>query len=354
MRGDRRVNRLKLHELEVLLEVAQAGSMAKAAAQLALSEPAVSRSISDMENTLGVSLFDRSSKGVEPTRYGRALIKRGVAVFDELRQGIREIEAIKDPTMGEVHIGATSTIAEVGIVAAVIGQMSQKYPRINFHVVEATPEWLFHKLRERSLDLIRLGGLSEVFNEKLCSRAQGSFFQRHDASRSSGHGEFHGQDLELGKRCAILLTFDPVASNDIVSEMLYEDRMVIVAAADNRWTRQSRVDLADLVDENWTLPEPEHPVTSIVASAFRAIGCEPPPVIATAAPGRIRDTMLATGRFLTVVQESAATRQPGRRRWTGAVAPAAWQYSLAKRRNSAPSQEQNPRPSLDHPVGARE
>jgi DNA-binding transcriptional LysR family regulator len=210
-------------------------------------------------------------------------------------------------------------------------------------------------LRRSTISLCqRLGGLSEVFNEKLCSRAQGSFFQRHDASRSSGHGEFHGQDLELGKRCAILLTFDPVASNDIVSEMLYEDRMVIVAAADNRWTRQSRVDLADLVDENWTLPEPEHPVTSIVASAFRAIGCEPPPVIATAAPGRIRDTMLATGRFLTVVQESAATRQPGRRRWTGAVAPAAWQYSLAKRRNSAPSQEQNPRPSLDHPVGARE
>jgi DNA-binding transcriptional LysR family regulator len=154
MHGDHRINRLKLHELQVLLAVAQAGSMAKAAAQLAISEPAVSRSISDMEHTLGVSLFDRSSKGVEPTPYGRALIKRGVAVFDELRQGIREIETIKDPTMGEVHIGATSTIAEVGIVAAVIGQMSQKYPRINFHVVEATPEWLFHELRERSLDLI--------------------------------------------------------------------------------------------------------------------------------------------------------------------------------------------------------
>jgi DNA-binding transcriptional LysR family regulator len=214
--------------------------MAKAASQLALSEPAVSRSISDMEHTLGVSLFDRSSKGVEPTPYGRVLIKRGVAIFDELRQGIREIDTIKDPTIGEVHIGATSTIAEVGIVAAVIAQMSQKYPCINFHVVEATPEWLFHELRERSLDLI------------------------------------------------ILLRFDPVASNDIVSEMLYEDRIVIVAAADNPWSRQSRVELVDLVDENWTLPEPEHPVTSIVASAFRAIGCEAPRVTATAAPGRYR------------------------------------------------------------------
>src|SRR5262249_10277887 len=95
--------------------------------------------LSDMEHTLGVSLFDRSSRGVEPTPYGWALIKRGVAVFDELRLGIREIEFIKDPTIGEVHIGATSTIAEVGIVAAIIDHMSQKYPRVSFHVVEATP-----------------------------------------------------------------------------------------------------------------------------------------------------------------------------------------------------------------------
>src|SRR5262245_56766612 len=256
MQGDR-VNRLKLHELHILLAVAQAGSMAKAAAQLAISEPAVSRSISDMEHTLGVSLFDRSSKGVEPTPYGRALIKRGVAVFDELRQGIREIEFIKDPTIGEVHIGATSTIAEVGIIAAVIARMSQKYARVSFHIVEATPERLFIDLRERNLDLI------------------------------------------------ILLTFDPVASSDIISEMLYEDRMVVVAAANNPWTRRSRVELADLVDENWTLPEPGHPLTSIMAKAFRAIGCEAPRVTATAAPGRIRTTLLATGRFLAVIQESA-------------------------------------------------
>jgi DNA-binding transcriptional LysR family regulator len=231
--------------------------MAKAAAQLAISEPAVSRAISDMEHTLGVPLFDRSSKGVEPTPYGRALIKRGVAVFDELRLGIREIEFIKDPTIGEVHIGATSTIAEVGIVAAVIDHMSQKYPRVSFRVVEATPERLFHELRDRNLDLI------------------------------------------------ILLTFDPVAGNDIVSEMLYEDRMVIVAAANNPWTRRCRVELADLVNEHWTLPEPGHPVTSIVAKNFRAIGYEASRVTATAAPGRIRDTLLATGRFLTVAQESA-------------------------------------------------
>jgi DNA-binding transcriptional LysR family regulator len=139
MQTDLRVGRLKLHELRILLAVAHAGSMTRAATQLAISEPAISRAVSDMERTLGVCLLDRNSRGVEPTPYGRALIKRGVAVFDELQQGINEIEFIKDPTIGEVRIGATSTIAEVGIVAAVIDQICQKYQRVSFHVVAATP-----------------------------------------------------------------------------------------------------------------------------------------------------------------------------------------------------------------------
>lgn len=257
MQTDLRVGRLKLHELRILLAVAHAGSMTRAATQLAISEPAISRAVSDMERTLGVCLLDRNSKGVEPTPYGRALIKRGVAVFDELRQGINEIEFIKDPTIGEVRIGATSTIAEVGIVAAVIDQMCQKYPRVSFHVVAATPATLLQELRERNLDLI------------------------------------------------VLLTFDPITGDEFVSEKLYEDRLVVVAAASNPWTRRHRVELADLVHENWTLPEPGHPVMSIVAKAFHALGCEAPRVTATTAPGRIRDNLLATGRFLTVVQESA-------------------------------------------------
>src|SRR3954466_3989748 len=94
--------KLKLRQLEILLAVAQAGSMAKAAKQLAISQPAVSRAIADMEHTLGVPLVDRGPQGVEPTQYGRALLKRGTAVFDELKQGVRDIEFLSDPTAGEL------------------------------------------------------------------------------------------------------------------------------------------------------------------------------------------------------------------------------------------------------------
>src|SRR5215469_13191009 len=97
--------RMKLRDLHVFSTVVQRGSMAKAAAHLGISQPAVSEVIADLEHTLGVRLFDRHPQGVEPTRYGQALFKRGLAAFDELKQGIRDIEFLSDPTSGELTIG---------------------------------------------------------------------------------------------------------------------------------------------------------------------------------------------------------------------------------------------------------
>src|SRR5258708_1679081 len=83
--NDRVRRRLKLRDVDILLAVIQTGSMGKAAAALNMSQPAVSKAIAYLEHTLGVRLLDRSRQGVEPTPYGRALIKRGVAMFDELQ-----------------------------------------------------------------------------------------------------------------------------------------------------------------------------------------------------------------------------------------------------------------------------
>jgi molybdenum-dependent DNA-binding transcriptional regulator ModE len=101
--------RLKLHDVRVLMSVVQTGSMSKAAERLGTAQPALSRSIAELEHALGVRLLDRSPRGVEPTAYGRALIRRGVAVFDELRQGVKDIEFLADPTAGELRIGAKIT-----------------------------------------------------------------------------------------------------------------------------------------------------------------------------------------------------------------------------------------------------
>src|SRR5690242_3259806 len=105
--NDRIGRRIKLGDLHILLAVAQAGSMAKAASELAVSHPAVSRAIRDLEHALGVQLLERNARGVTLTDYGRAMIERSYAAFDELRQGVKDIESLADPTSGEVRIGTT-------------------------------------------------------------------------------------------------------------------------------------------------------------------------------------------------------------------------------------------------------
>src|SRR5215468_9950580 len=93
--------RLRLRDLHLFFAVVQRGSMAKAATHLGISQPAVSEVIADLEHTLGVRLFDRRSQGVELTIYGRALLNRGETAFDELKQAIRDIEFLADPSKGE-------------------------------------------------------------------------------------------------------------------------------------------------------------------------------------------------------------------------------------------------------------
>ena len=128
--------RLRLRDLHILFAVVQWGSMAKAAKQLAMSQPAVSEAIANLEEALRVRLLDRSSKGIEPTLYAHALLKRGHVVFDELRQGIRDIEFLADPSAGEVRI-ASGEMMVAGLLAAVIDRLSRLHPRIVVRVIQA-------------------------------------------------------------------------------------------------------------------------------------------------------------------------------------------------------------------------
>jgi DNA-binding transcriptional LysR family regulator len=97
-------SRVRLRDLHILLTVVQNGSMVKAAAQLSFSQPAISDAIATLEAALGVRLLDRSRKGVEPTAYGALLLKYGQMAIDDLRQGVKEIEFLADPTAGELRI----------------------------------------------------------------------------------------------------------------------------------------------------------------------------------------------------------------------------------------------------------
>src|SRR5947209_15976110 len=108
--ADRIGRRVRLRDLHIVLAVAEHGSMAKASEYLAVSHPVISKTISDLERTLGVRLFDRHSQGVELTLYGKALANTGLHVFDEMRQGMKQLESLTDPRAGELRVGSPEII----------------------------------------------------------------------------------------------------------------------------------------------------------------------------------------------------------------------------------------------------
>lgn len=244
--------RLKLHDIRVLMSVVDTGSMNKAAERLGTSQPAVSRAISDLERTLGVSLLDRSPAGVEPTQYGRALINRGLAVFDELRQSVKDIEFLADPGAGVLRIGCTESMAD-GFIPIVIDGLTKKYPRPSFQVVTLSGPPIYDQLAARKVDLV-ICRVPKNAREKY-----------------------------------------------LVVEELFHDSHVVAAGPGNRWMRRRKVELAELLNEPWTLPSLDSFGSIFLTEAFRAKGLEPPRVVATAESRMMRSRLLATGRFLTML-----------------------------------------------------
>src|SRR5260370_37090766 len=102
---DRIGRRLKLNDLQILIIVAESGSMGKAAKALGISQPSVSKAISDIEHAIGVRLLDRSADGVALTVYGQALIRRGISSFNELSRGFRHIDPCSTPAVRHLTIG---------------------------------------------------------------------------------------------------------------------------------------------------------------------------------------------------------------------------------------------------------
>jgi DNA-binding transcriptional LysR family regulator len=248
---DRVRRRLRLRDVDILLTVIQTGSMGKAASALNMSQPNVSKAIASLEHTLGVRLLDRSRQGVEPTAYGRALIKRGVAMFDELRQGVEDIAALGDPTVGEVRMGGSEhTISAV--YAPIVHRLSRQYPRMSFRVIVGDLRTLSTELDARNIDLV----VSRMYRP---------------------------------------------ASEEHSAEVLFEDPLVVVTGPSNPLARRRSIEFGELLNEPWTLQPRENSFGSFAMDAFRSAGYAPPQITVATTSSALRGEMLATGRYLSMV-----------------------------------------------------
>jgi DNA-binding transcriptional LysR family regulator len=253
---DRIGRRLKLHDLHILFAVVQCGSMAKAARQLGVSQPAISEIVADLEHALGVRLLDRHSWGIEPTIYGEAVLKRSTAVFDELKQSIRDVEFLADPTTGEIRIGCVESLS-VTILPQIALRFSQQYPRVVLNVDDLTaPAIDLPGLRDRKYDCILV-------------------------------------------RLVTPLPGYPLA-DDLNAELLFDDRLVVAAGANSRWTRRRKIDLAELVDEPWILAPPGTWHHVCMAEAFRALGLGLPKASMISLSVTLRTQLMAAGPYISV------------------------------------------------------
>ncbi|HMJ40845.1 MAG TPA: LysR substrate-binding domain-containing protein [Pseudolabrys sp.] len=212
---------MKLHQLAALVSASESGSLRQAAEKLHLSQPALSRSIRELENELGVKLLERTPLGVEPTAYGKAVILRSRIVDSELRQAKDDIAHLRAATRGDLRIGATP-VAAFSLLPAVLARLKKSRPQLQVSVTDGMGSSLFQQLRQGDFDFV---------------------FGRID------------QDI------------DP---HEFSADVLFNDSLVVVARRDHPLARTRPGQKMKWEETEWFLPSGDNPARTAFEKAFYA------------------------------------------------------------------------------------
>jgi len=249
---------LKLRDIRFVAAVAEAGSMARAAGELGVTQSAVSQVIAGLEADLGVQLFDRGRRGVTPTVYGEALIRRGHAALDEIRTCLQEIDFLKNDGRGVIRIGCPETLA-ASVLPLALETFSKQFPGVTVEVETFTGAEAADKLLDRSIDLVlaRDGpGLDALLN-----------------------------------------------ASDFQVTRLFEDKLKIVVGHTSRWAKIRHVRLEDLADAPWIVL-PYGWGEGVLPEAFAEKGLPAPHIALKTFSIHLRLHLLATGQYVTALPQS--------------------------------------------------
>jgi DNA-binding transcriptional LysR family regulator len=258
---DRQIGRrLRLRDLFVFLTVAEIGSMGRAAAKLGVATPSISEVIAALEHAVGAQLLDRSPKGVVTTPYGEALLVRARAAFDELRQGIRDIEFIGDAQAGELRIGCPESIT-AGFLLPILQHLTSIYPRLLFDVRQVQqPTIDYPELRERKIDL----------------------------ALARWGDDPHTAEID----------------SDLAIEILLNDPYFLVVSQKSKWARRRKLDLGELVDAKFIVPPADAWGGALVVEAFKRRELPSPNVAISTLSISLRNEMIGGGDFITLLTKS--------------------------------------------------
>lgn len=201
-------SQVKLRQLLVLEVVADCGAVSRAAERLSISQPAVSKTIRELEETLGEQLFERGVKGVSPTLFGSHVIRYAKSMHAELKRTAEELTVLKERGVRPLSVGSYM-VALPSLLPRALSIYLEMEGAVQVSVVTGSKEELMRGLRDGDLELV-VGRMAE-----------------------------------------------PTLNDDLRQIPLYFEPIVMVVGAGNALARQPLVKPKDLENQEWVLPPPD-------------------------------------------------------------------------------------------------
>ncbi len=248
---------LNLHHLRVFAAVAEHGGFSRAALALRLSQPAVSKSVRELEREVGLSLFDRAGRTTSLTDAGALLLARARELFGVERLAEEELSALRGLETGILRVGASTTVATY-FLPPLLARFHAEHPRVVLRVLSANTRAIARRLLEGRLDIALVEG--------------------------------------------------PVAHRRISIVPWREDELVVIAPSTHPLVRREKVSASDLVGEPFILREPGSGTRVVAEAALAAHGIHPTATVQLGSTEAIKQAV-AAGLGLAVVSRAAAADQ---------------------------------------------
>jgi len=161
---------MRIEEIRAFLTIVEAGSIRGAAKKLGVTQPALTKTLRNLETRLGAPLMLRSVDGVTPTQYGRALIPRATLITEEFLRASEELSQMSGHRGGYVAIGI-SPVVSLFLGASALSRLWQRHPLANIHIVHGQYEYLIAGIQEGKLDF-SMGPIPRATIDKRISTEQ--------------------------------------------------------------------------------------------------------------------------------------------------------------------------------------
>lgn len=250
-------NRLRFKQLALIATIDELRSLRKVAEAMHMSQPAATKMLQEIEETLGVTLFDRQPKGLVPTAFGQSLVHYAQLTMSDLDNLREKLVAQMHGAIGEIAVGTTRAPTPALITNAIV-ELKRRFPLLTISIHVDTSDELLHMLEQGKLDIV-LGRIAD-------------------------HSEHTGLKFEELER----------------------ETVSVVAGRHHPLAGAALLTLADLAQSPWILQPPRSSMRNLMETMFRQSGMPIPANLVETASVLTTTTLLRSTDMVAVLPDSIA------------------------------------------------